>query len=687
MTIIKKYFLHNKYKTYLLLLGMFFLFTSLILGMFIQSFFVFVFSIIGFALIIIFVGPLIFKFSRWLLRKLFYRVRNRIIVNYLLTGVLPLFLIIILFLFTMKIFMLQLSSSYLKQSIELEFSNLKKVAEIVHFSIDDTITKATSKKLKLILSNLEPEYSEINVAIFSQSHLTSPIWTYGKSSNKLPCLLNNQKEHRYYLGINKQVYLAYSLSKDKTFCNFPITISIPLRGKLLDKLARRFAGHIIFLVNLKSEQEKKVPNKGKNYTFTIGKHDNRNGTSINIDSQYLNKEIRKWGAKLPNSWDLFITYLVEDGNYYISKGLYHKIIIIGLVQTKYSFIIKTFIQGALPKRLDIKIGTAIFWALMILALIFGIIELIALIISLFLSHSITKVIAQLSKKAELISTGEFSYKINSKRKDQLGDLAKTFDKMSDSLQILLEEEREKERLERELSIAQEVQQHFFPDLLPEISGINLFGKCIPARVVSGDYYDFLAIKSHCLDFFIGDISGKGISAALLMASSQTFLNMEGVKAQNHSQPVSEIVSSFNNYLVEFSSSSKYSTLFYGRYNTETRVLTYCNAGHLPPFLIRNKQIFKLTKGGMVPGLFKGINYEEETIILEKEDLLVAFTDGFTEIFDEKEEEFGEQRLLEKILEHKTETLNNIYNEVVSTVNNWSFSEVQADDMTIIMINT
>jgi sigma-B regulation protein RsbU (phosphoserine phosphatase) len=255
--------------------------------------------------------------------------------------------------------------------------------------------------------------------------------------------------------------------------------------------------------------------------------------------------------------------------------------------------------------------------------------------------------------------------------------------MSDDLQHLMAEVKEKERLEREIAIAQELQNTFFPKSLPDIQGVNLWGKCLPARKVSGDYYDFIHHEDGTVDFYIGDISGKGISAALLMASTQTFLRLESAKHPR--QRIHEIVGNYNNYLLDYSSTGKFSTLFFGRLDKKNNTLAYCNAGHNPPFLIRKGQILRLETGGMIPGIMPDTPYETESVLLQPKDLLVAFTDGFTEVFNREQEEFGEERLSELLRSPGAYQLNELYDNMVSAVRQWSAVSEQADDMTVLMV--
>ena len=231
--------------------------------------------------------------------------------------------------------------------------------------------------------------------------------------------------------------------------------------------------------------------------------------------------------------------------------------------------------------------------------------------------------------------------------DQLGALAESFNSMMQSVSTLIEEQRKRHRLENELSIAHEVQEQLFPHLLPKLPGVELEAICRPARMVSGDYYDFIRIGPTRLAIALADISGKGISAALLMANVQAALrsdvlrHRDGAPGTNHSQiHTDQIISHLNHHLFRNTSDERYATCFFAVYDTETRCLTYTNAGHLPPLYISGGRIQKLTVGGMVVGLFPDVPFEQGAIAIDPGGLLIAYSDGLIEPENVYGEEFG-----------------------------------------------
>jgi sigma-B regulation protein RsbU (phosphoserine phosphatase) len=241
-----------------------------------------------------------------------------------------------------------------------------------------------------------------------------------------------------------------------------------------------------------------------------------------------------------------------------------------------------------------------------------------------------------------------------------------------------------------------------------ISTLELCGVCRPARIVSGDYYDFIPYGSEQIGIALGDISGKGISAALLMAtihsavrayeqeqlaavtaghtSLQTTRSGSVGLAIRHSPPQSpsQVLWLLNRQLYKTTQPEKYATLFLGFYDGHARRLTYSNAGHLPPLILgEDRSLRRLEVGGTVVGLFDNVEYEESTVELYPEDIFIAFSDGITEPENEFGE-FGEDRLIETIETHRNLPLARIADQVIAAVQDWIGSSEQPDDITVVL---
>ena len=254
------------------------------------------------------------------------------------------------------------------------------------------------------------------------------------------------------------------------------------------------------------------------------------------------------------------------------------------------------------------------------------------------------------------------------------------------MSAITEEVAHRERLNREVEIAREVQERLFPQTLPPIEGIEYSGTCRPALGVGGDYYDFLALPGGHLGIAIGDVSGKGIAAALTMASLQASLRGEATRAP---ESLAALVGNVNRLLYEASSANRYATFFYAQYDRETRRLTYVNAGHNPPMLFHRTesqwQITRLEVGGTVVGLLADFSYEQSAVTIAPGDVFIAFTDGISEAMNAADEEWGEAQLIEAVKQSGGQSPSQIIARIMQAADGFVAGAKQHDDMTLVVL--
>ncbi|MBL8148958.1 MAG: PP2C family protein-serine/threonine phosphatase [Blastocatellia bacterium] len=249
------------------------------------------------------------------------------------------------------------------------------------------------------------------------------------------------------------------------------------------------------------------------------------------------------------------------------------------------------------------------------------------------------------------------------------------------LQMELQQSRlELARKEAEINFAKEVHQALFPKHLPTISGMEFSAVCIPARGISGDYYDVMQLPDGRLIFAIADISGKGISAAILVANLQAVLR---VLAENCDSPA-QLCARINHHLHHVTDSARFATFFYAEWDQRKRQLRYVNAGHHSPILVGSKQGKKLQEGGLPLGIMPGYDFQVGEIDLETEDLLVLYSDGITEARSKQEEDFGEERLAKLVETNKEKSPREIQELILEAIRQWS-GEDQEDDMTLLIV--
>ncbi len=330
------------------------------------------------------------------------------------------------------------------------------------------------------------------------------------------------------------------------------------------------------------------------------------------------------------------------------------------------------------------VGGLLVTGLAAVGIIFLVLEIAALRAGLGLTRSITRAVSDLYSATEHVQRGDFSYRVRAHEKDQLGALGESFNTMTSSVEGLIQEQRLRQRLENELAIAQQVQGQLFPQVLPQVPGLSLAAVCRAARTVSGDYYDFPLLGENRLGFAIADISGKGISAALLMANLQAALRSQIVLDGANWMHTAELVSRLNKHLYLNTSSERYATLFYSVFDPHTRTLHYTNAGHLPPLLITAGKVRQLEEGGMVVGLFEGCDYEQGRVQVEPGSLLVAYSDGLIEPENVYGEQFSVERLASEVIRQADLPPQVLAETLVRAAEEWSGTPEQADDMTVII---
>jgi len=348
-------------------------------------------------------------------------------------------------------------------------------------------------------------------------------------------------------------------------------------------------------------------------------------------------------------------------------------------------------SNARPSRLNGRIFTSlgelrgsylIFFVLV--GIVFVLVEAAAFATGIVLTRRITRAVADLYRGTQFVQAMDFTHRVQIERRDQLGELGESFNRMTGSISQLIEEENKRRKLENEISIAREVQNQLFPDNLPSVPGVEIEAICKAARSVSGDYYDFIQLSPTHVAIAIADISGKGISAALLMASLQAALRSQLLVAGSERLSMIELVSRLNKHLVRNTGDDRFATFFIAVYDSSTRTLRYSNAGHLPAFLICKDGAQLLDKGGMVLGVLEDYAYEEGSITVAPDSLLIGYSDGLIEPENVYGEEFGIRRLQQAAVQVQGAAPLMVAESLMAAVEEWAGTPEQADDMTVLV---
>lgn len=240
------------------------------------------------------------------------------------------------------------------------------------------------------------------------------------------------------------------------------------------------------------------------------------------------------------------------------------------------------------------------------------------------------------------------------------------------------------RLEHEIAIARRIQKTFLPSGNPRVEGFDLAGLNIPSAEVGGDYYDFIPIVENQFGIAIGDVSGNGIPASLIMAAFRASLKAE----IRNNFAIRAILTKVNNLLFESIERDRYVTAAYGVLDSKNKIFTFSNAGHNPPILLRQSgELEYLSEGGMALGIFANSAYEENSVFLKPGDIVLFYTDGVTEIKDENDFEFNEKRLINSVRESREKPATKIIDHIIEDVKKFKKDSYFDDDLTLIVLKT
>ena len=644
---------------------------------------------------------------RWLRRQILWRLRNRLIVTYVFIGVIPVFLLLAISIITLYLLAGQFASFVVTSEIDSHLRSMTASSRTIAHLLATRLSSEKSIDAEGV-NGLRPKHRE-----WMRRQVC--VW-YGESRVQcagppgMPELDNPGFEikdsFQEIVRDHEKLYLrtASVFTGPKTL---RVVSSEPLDKALVDEMAAEL-GEITLFEQVKPVESSKIqkpsgavaPQGPKERGIAIGSEG-----SVSYDRRQLEQTFTAGTIPAASSaLDHEITFgtpltIVE----WASGGERQRAGALVRVQTR---------PSVLYARLFAALGDfaqGVEYILAFIAIVFGIIELLALIVGIRLTRSITSAVAQLYEATKHVNRADFRHRIAVKSSDQIATLANSFNSMTASIEKLIQEQKEKQRMENELVIAQEVQAQLFPKEISQLESLEVHGFCRPARTVSGDYYDFLSVNSDKLLLAVGDISGKGISAALLMATIHSAVraySLEGVpllrrepaavgaaagsglmlasELRGAEASPATLLSLLNHQLYESTPQEKYATLFLGIYNGSNRQLTYANGGHLWPVLLaEDGSTKKLDCSGTVVGLFDNLEFPEATVQLRRGDIFIAYSDGVTEPENDYGE-FGEDRLVQIVRENRDLPLTRITELVTAAVDDWIGDNEQPDDVTLVL---
>ena len=624
------------------------------------------FVVFGFLVVLRLLGP-------WR-RRMLWRLRNRLVVTYFFIAVIPILLVVGMVALTAYLLYGQLAGYLIASDLESKAKQLGTVslgltAELVSHSSpagsEDARLRTFLERERASLGADFPQLSLV-LTVSSRSVVVPP------GDEPVPCASRPEWAKDHFRGVvisGAQMFLHASAAVPG-WPGAVLCLTVPAGDDLLAQIGTDTGRFRLLLL------EEAAPGSGRG-TIVIG---NRRYASVG--------RIETVGRALPPRRHFFDPVFTSVSKFDVvqwdPKSAQRVEIPV--------FLYITTRPSLLNQRLFAPLGEVAQVFLEVLAVsgvVFLLLQVVSLITGIRLSRRITSAINDLYAATQRLQAGDFSVRVPHRREDQLGALGESFNQMAASIERSIEESKQRQRLENELEIARQVQEQLFPRQVPPLKTLALVGRCRPARVVSGDYYDYGLAEPGRLIFTIGDISGKGISAALLMASIQSILRSQVYASQLTGQlgqlSVAELVTRVNRLLCATTSTDKFSTLFVGFYDDATRQLTYTNAGHLAPVLLRGGNTQELATGGPVVGLFRDLTYEQATVELQPGDWLVAYTDGLTEVENSYEEEYGNERLIAFLERHADSAgPEQLIEAVMAELQQWAPGVEQSDDRTLLV---
>jgi sigma-B regulation protein RsbU (phosphoserine phosphatase) len=598
---------------------------------------------------------LVIRLIPWFRTQVMWPLRNRLIVAYVFIAVVPVILLLSMAGVATYGLYLQLGAHLLHDDLQNHVDAISADTDALTAAIEQEVAKGTSAQDESLLS--KPDVARLIAAERTEN---PELRVY---LNRGTHLIDKGDGHRFagMVEWNEKPLIACAMRRDTAEGALTVLVTEPVNSNFLDSLSSKLGPiQLIFL----------RPAKGKaNFNFSFNGRDYVPGEQVSSRRRALPPPEGFMDVRVAGASTIELAHLEADKDEASSAILAS----FSLRPSAVNRELLTSVGDVGPLLVAVLVGAGI---------IFLVIEITALITGVVLTRTITSSVGDLYEATLHVRRGDFTKRVRVRQRDQLGALGESFNEMTSSISELIDEQRQRQRLENEISIAREVQSQLFPQTLPSLPGLQLGAICRPARVVSGDYYDFIKTGPDRLGIALADISGKGIFAALLMASLQASLRSTAMLDGDGG--TADLVSKLNRHLFRNTSDDRYATFFYAVYDERVRTLTYTNAGHLAPFFICDGNVQELEEGGTVVGLFEEFPFTQGVINVGPGSLLVLFSDGLTEPENVYGEEFGRQRVRAEILRQMSVPPQRLAENLIASAEQWAGTPEQADDITVVV---
>src|SRR5215468_1204189 len=602
-------------------------------------------------------GYLVIRFIGWWRARLLWSLRNRLIVAYLFIALVPVLLTAVLTIFFATLLYRQFGGYILSQDLRRRVNIVEAGGEQIAAALQHAAPSMQEQVAEKIISDQEHTVYDNDLP-----GLTIEITERSTHSSKIPG--GPKRSFAGFVQQGKQLYLVSVRAVKTPYGERIIHLRAPITPSFLSSLAPELGPvQLVLLGPSAADSTDTLKLSGQKYQTAATIFDRR---------RILQAATGFWDADVSGVTRFEALVEGADGRAQVSRPVLAR------------FTTRPSQLNSMMFASVGDLGLVYVYTLGVLAVLFLLLEIAALVTGVVMTRRITSAVDGLYRATQYVQSRDFSQRVRIESRDQLGVLGESFNLMVGDISNFIEEQKRHQRLENEISIAREVQSQLFPQKLPAIQGVQLEAVCKAARMVSGDYYDFIQLTPTKLAIAVADISGKGISAALLMASLQAALRSQLLAPGSADLATGELVSRLNNHLVRNTGDDRFATFFIAIYDSASRILRYTNAGHLPAFCICDGAAVSLEAGGMVLGVVEDYVYEEGKHLVPKCAMLVGYSDGLIEPENVYGEEFGIHRLRDAAIRLHNETPRAVALGLMQSADEWAGTPEQADDMTVIV---
>jgi phosphoserine phosphatase RsbU/P len=599
-------------------------------------------------------------------RRLLWRVRRKLILSYIFIGVIPALLILIFFLFAGSLVFMNVSAYLFKDGYDaiIEHARISAQAAAIEIGRDPSTAVETIQRVHRIRASLYPDMSVAYLPSKGE-RIKAGRWARLPVPDVVPAWMKDDVfagsvglPVKDSAGEEELIVRAF-VKVGTGGSDGAVVVDIPLDDQVTQRLHESTGVRIENVFDSRVETGNRARSDGTSA---------RSSRSVVFEKSLAQVDVQDWATGMPHSDTIALSYKLGELYRHLSSAQ------------------NLYVSG------NMRLSEALLLVLIVIGVMFLIIEAVALVMGLALARSITSSVHELFTGTERVQQGDFTHRINIESRDQLGELAESFNQMTGSIENLLQTAAEKKRLEEELRIARQIQMSLLPRGPIEVPGLGITALCVPAREVGGDYYDFFNVGERRIGVLIADVSGKGTSAALYMAELKGLMLSLSQIYQSPRQLLLEV----NRILSENLDTRSFITMTYAVIDLNEGLLTFARAGHTPLIYLSGDGEANVAQVLAPSGLVVGLRIpgaaqkfadllEEDSLPLNKGDVLVFYTDGITEAMNASSDLFGDARLGGLITEHGHLDAADLRERILREIESFVGAADQHDDMTMILI--